>query len=312
MDELEARSLEIPGTGVFFHTGFTKAASTTLQSFFAKHPKLAFVDRYQTYKKLVARTSLEYDHQAAESFIVTEASRAASEQRVPVFSHERLSGNPHSGHYDAKEIADRIHGVVPKAKVILCIREQIGMISSCYKQYIRIGGTKTLQEYLFPRWQYRIPLFNYKAYEYHQLISYYYQVFGKEQVAIVVFEDLVGNPTSFYRGLCAFLGVHFDEKCDIYAADNPGVPDSEVESRRLTNFFETKPTAVRDPNPFGNLHLCMFLLRLCVKARMRLLRAGERDLRDEVRSLVSGYFAESNRETGKLIEVDLGTYGYEV
>ena len=54
------------------------------------------------------------------------------EAKVPVISHERLSGYPHSGGHDSKEIAHRLAAVFPNAKVVIVIREQKSMILSNY------------------------------------------------------------------------------------------------------------------------------------------------------------------------------------
>ena len=42
--------------------------------------------------------------------------------KIPVLSHERLSGNPHVGGFDSKIIAKRIKNIFPEAKIFIVIR----------------------------------------------------------------------------------------------------------------------------------------------------------------------------------------------
>ena len=296
-------------TNIVFHTGYTKAASTSLQEFFRQHEDLHFVNRALTYKKLVVHSSLEYEPSETKKFIDEEVGFALSQGKIPVFSHERLSGNPHSGHYDAKEIIDRIFELVPNAKIIIVIREQISMIASCYNQYIRIGGTKTLENYISSNWEYRIPQFNAKAYEYHRILHYYFGLFGEKNVLVLLFEDLLKDAHTFYHRVCEFMEIPKDHNVDLQKRYNPSLPDDDIEGIRLMNFFETKRVAVRDPNPFSNYPYIVFSLRTLVK--WRFMKKEGRDIKTEVREFLGNRFAESNRITSELIRKNLAEYSYE-
>ena len=87
--------------------------------------------------------------------------------RVPVISYERLSGNPHAGRFDARTIADRIKAAFPKARIFCVIREQNDMILSTYFQYLKIGGTDSVRDYLTRSYDGRRPGFSLAAFNPH-------------------------------------------------------------------------------------------------------------------------------------------------
>lgn len=300
---------------VFVHIGLTKAASSTLQKFFTEYEPLFFVNRYETVKVLALSNGFAYDASRARSFISEHRAAIVREGKVPVFSHERLAGNPHSGHYDARVIADRIHEAVPDARILLCIREQLAMLASCYKQYVRIGGVRTLSDYLLPVWDFRVPLFDWTFYEYHRLIRYYFDLFGEQRVRVLLVEELESDPRAFYHDLSRFMGVPNPDHRRFAEVVNPGIADDDIEPTRIGNHFRSDRASVRDPGLLetdGERRL----LQWYVKAKLgvdKLRRAGaRRDIKAEVRELFAGKFAQSNAVTGTLIGKQLAALGYEV
>lgn len=192
---------------IYVHIGYSKAGSTTLQAFFAAVPGLHCVDGAAACRLLVGSSPSMYDVDTARTFFAQELAQAEARDAALVVSHERLSGNPHSGHYDAFAIGRRLADLLPGARVGIVIREQIALIASIYKQYVRIGGTRTLAQYLEPVWDLCLPLFDWRAYEFHRLVAHYRDLFGAARVDVWLFEALVREPRAFYDALATRLGV---------------------------------------------------------------------------------------------------------
>ncbi len=299
---------------VFIHIGLTKAASSTLQKFFAEYELLRFVNRYETAKILTAKNPFAYDLEKTRDFFTENIRKIADEGKTPVFSHERLGGNPHSGHYDAREIADRLHAAVPNARILLCIREQMGMLASCYKQYVRIGGVRTLNDYLLPVWDQRVPLFEWTFYEYHRIIQYYFGLFGRDNVNVVLVEELQNDPRAFYEGLCGFMGIPCPDFQKFAEVTNPGIADNAIEAIRVMNIFRTERATIRDPNVFesGLVNTALkWHLRGKIFREKVFFPGKQRNIKDEVRKLFQGKFCRSNAITGELIAKKLAVFGYE-
>ena len=127
--------------------------------------------------------------------------------RICVFSAERLSGNPHSGGYDAAMLADRIKGAFGDARILMVVREQVSMLVATYKQYVRGGGICTLEEYLRPPRDRRIPLFRLNNFRYHALVEYYVRLFGDRHVLVLPYELLVRDRDGFLRRVLDYIGL---------------------------------------------------------------------------------------------------------
>jgi hypothetical protein len=296
---------------VFVHVGLTKAASTTLQAFFTAHNSLGYIDAAKTVKAIVENSLFDLDVEKTKEFLSSEIELQRRQNKIPIISHERLSGNPHSGHYDAREIAYRLHEFIPGAKILLCIREQMGLMASCYKQYIRIGGIKKLKDYLLPVRDYRIPLFDWRFYEYHKIIQLYFDLFGAHNVGVLLLEELKTDPKLFYESLSRIMDIPFEDSLNIGEIHNPSITDSEIEYVRLTNFFGASMNTVKDPNIFSENFLNRLLYRQ-IKLSRRRLTSKCRDIEEEVRDLFVGAFRKSNLRTCGLISKDLRVFGYDL
>jgi hypothetical protein len=296
---------------VVVHVGFTKAASTTLQAFFGAAPDLHVVEGDRAAVLLSAKNSFLYSEPAVRAFLEPELEAARRGGRTLLVSHERLSGNPHSGHYDCKEIADRLRALVPRAKIVVCIREQMSILASAYKQYVRIGGVQTLEDYLLPPWDCRVPLFDWHVYEYRQLVGYYRELFGAERVLVMLVEELERDPATFFGAVARFMEIGRPPDRDLGIVHNPGIPDEDVERCRRRNLFRTDRASIRDRTPLQGDRLLSLFDRLGRWLPMKGYGPG-RTVRDAVVSLFRGKFAESNRCLGAMIGKDLGAFGYEV
>ena len=126
--------------------------------------------------------------------------------RVPVISYERLSGNPHAGSFDARIIADRIKASFPGARIFCVIREQKDIILSTYHQYLKIGGTDSITDYLTRSYDGRRPGFSPAAFNYIYLVDYYYELFSPENVLVLPYEMLGDSASEFFRRLGDFTG----------------------------------------------------------------------------------------------------------
>lgn len=140
-----------PPLEVLLHVGLHKTGTTWLQRRFFDERSIGFrlpLHRGRDVKAaLITPFPLDFDPAAAAARLIP-LLREGGDGTLPVISDERLSGNPHAGAYDRKEIAERLRAVFPGARVLVVIREQRSMIRSTYKQYVRMGGPNALDEYL--------------------------------------------------------------------------------------------------------------------------------------------------------------------
>lgn len=295
------------------HIGYHKTGTTWLQSvYFPRRPDLQVVGGYEELSRwIVDPDGLVFDAVAARRFFEPRIVAAADASRVPVLSTERLSGNPHSGGYDSKVIADRLQAVFPEARILIVVRRQLDMAVSMYKQYVRMGGICTLREYLFPPRDGRIPLFRVAFLEYGRLAGYYARLFGAGRVRVMLYERLRDEPASFLDELAEFAGIRSGVEFPAEDRVNESMSDMAVLLKRRVNRWHGGDSLFPVTPPVPRVTGALF--RAVTKFdRTGLARRFPVNLKSEAAELVAGRFRDSNRELAAQFGLDLGKYGYEI
>lgn len=266
-----------------------------------------FVAPRADWKLFAVGNAFNFDLDAAVSYIV--AQRRLAGNLPVIFSHERLSGNPFSGHFDQKEIAERIHQAAGGCQVLLIIREQYSLMASCYSQYVVTGGTKNFEEFVKPVKDGHIPLFDAKALEYHRYIAHLVNLFGAERVRILPFELLLFDAPGFLAESVRSLSLATHNYSDQdFKAANRHLELDQIEIQRKRNLLRATPRSFRDPllnrmtEAIGEVPLECFL------SPNKFL--GVRSLEQEAERLFPNMYNHSNELTSKLIGLHLGAFGY--
>jgi hypothetical protein len=304
-------------TNIAFHIGFTKAGSTFLQHFFDEHPSVYSFKRGPACKNLLAIDSLAYSDETASQYFGPFLKEAQEREQIPLLSHERLSGSPHSGHYDAEAVCQRIHRLFPDARIIIVLREQYDLIAAIYKRYVQIGGTRKLDDYVDYRWDSRVPRFSWDAYAFHRLIKLYVERFGHNNVLVLLFEQLRASPQDFLMSVEKFLGVDHLRGATLEIL-NPSMPERGVEMRRIANMFAGDPTtgrlSFREPVPLLSWVPDWAAEKIAHALAERRRQASEyrNKMSVHLRDKYGGRYSNSNRHTAQILSEDLSRFGYEV
>ena len=294
------------------HIGYHKTGTTWLQRhFFPSHPGLVVPFHRQTVvEKLVFPHPLIFDVDQTRDYMRPPVEAAIRRGKIPVISVERLSGNPQSGGYDSKEIADRIQAVFPEARIWIVIRNQVDIITSQYKHYVREGGTGAVQYYLRGDPPLRVPGFDFRHFQYDHLIRYYHKLFGKERVQVSLYEEFFHHPGKFLKEFCDVLGIEdLSGSLPVDDRQNAGFSDLSVLLMRPLNAFSHYPSAPQ--YPLVNLRIRKGVRGILKGAdRMGLSFLLRHYIRNRVEKTVTGMYIESNRELEKIIHRDLSLHGY--
>jgi hypothetical protein len=302
------------------HVGYQKSGTSWLQQdVFGSPHQRSFCqpwDRGLIPKVFVAPSDFEFDPCSAARILAQNDSIRGNVPSAPVLSHERLCGSPFSGGYDSKGLADRLYATLPGAKILIVIRNQAGILLSTYKQYVRLGGTRSLHNYLCPPrlGRMRIPQFTLAFYEYHRLINYYQDLFGADRVLVLPFEMMVADALAFVGRIAAFVGVQAPSSVSA-APRNVALSGASTALKRPLNFLFVRDTInpsalIESPRLAGWVHLGIEAFDGAVPVGLR--AASDRKLSSSLRAVTTGRFAESNQLTVSLTGVDLATHGYEV
>lgn len=301
--------------GPIIHIGYHKTGTNWLEKRLFPRKDLGF-RLFSLSKKrtdFIRVNDLDFDPEKYRREFVPPIARCAEEGAIPVISTERLSGNPHSGGYDSKRIADRLHQVFPDARILMVIREQRAMILSAYAQYVKVGGACSLRDYVIPCSDHRQPMFHLDHFRYHRLIGHYQRLFGRENVLVQAFERFRAEPLEYARAICDFCGAKAADDLPVGRVENPSLGPIAVGMKRWLN-----PFCVRD-SVNGNSPLALPFLRPVARGLARgvdrvVPRAWNERRRRRwlafVTQATDGYYEESNRTTASLTGLDLASHGY--
>ena len=306
---------------VLVHIGYHKTGTTWLQKTLFRAGSSVFLPLSPTDKpKALGRHfvwnrdgNLLSPFESNKSLILQEIETVLREKdlqdRIPVISNERLSGNPHCGGFDTKLIADRIKDCLPDAKIFCVIREQKEMILSTYFQYLRAGGTDSLKEYLTRPYDGRRPGFSLSHLDYIDLISYYYQLFSVENVLVLPYEMLKNHPERFVKSILGFVAKDASYNAGDWAISyNKRLNDSILPRFPVLNLFLRK-SSVNAYSP------------LCIPKTIKLLRATNwmlrrndktyiKKLRKLIDSIVKDRYEANNKKLSGMTGMNLSEYGY--
>lgn len=310
-------------SGPLIHIGYHRTGTTWLQRGLFQDRELGFQSAFsgQIAKALVYPNALDFDAKTASQVFEVGIREAQEQGRIPVVSAERLSGNPLSGGYDSKELAERIAQVFPTGKILIVIREQRQMILSTFKRYIRAGGPCSLGNFMEPpgRGRGRVPLFDLDHFRYHRLIEHYTNLFDRSAVCVLPYEQLRADPLVFLAAIADFAGAPngSDRLAQLQEgrARNVGLSGLGLALKRGLN-----PIAARSRINPGALFDAPAVDRVFLRtahALDRLTGPGVRRryedrLRRAIDAQVGDYYQESNRATAALTGLDLEEYGYPV
>lgn len=304
-------------TRILIHIGYHKTGTTWLRHRFFSREDMNFhvFSRYdRDIWRLMRVHPLSFDAEACRQRYAPAIEECRIEGKVPVITHERLSGDPHSGGYDNKELADRLRQVFPDARILIGIREQRSMILSCYKQYVKYGGGCSLKDYVECKNDPRRPQFRLANFKYHKLIGYYQELFGQENVLVQPYEKFRSDPRAYVTAIATYCGANFADGMPFGEYINTAMKPGAIEVERRLNplirrdsvngyspyFIKPLAPLLRPPLKFLNRHVPPAL-----NARK------ERAWKTYIENVTADYYSESNRLTSSLIGVDLCAYEYQ-
>ena len=314
---------------MLIHVGYPKTGSSWIQRCLFDNPDTGFAPlfggdtqmRSAIMRLLVLPHPLVFDSRTCFKHFSPAVLDLMLRGLVPILSHERLAGTPHSGGYDSKQLALRLAEVFPGAKVLIVVREQRSIIVSAYKQYVRNGGACALWGYLHPPRDGRIPLFSFEYFEYHRLVGCYVDLFGRSSVLVLPYELFRDHPTAFVAKIVEFAGAEVDLSSiaclPFWLKENVALLGFSIALKRRLNRLVARRDSENPQVPFPvsrrrELQLEMVLKRLDSLVPSHVQRQLDRRLRTQVSYQVGHRYGESNRHLAAMTGMDLEEYGYEV
>lgn len=301
------------------HIGYHKTATTWFQkSVYPRVSNLAYVPRERVKRAFFSASALHFD--AAWTRAALEVPSGAT----PILCEEELSGYLHTGGlmgFLSKDMAQRIHAVFPDARIVLFVRAQPEMISACYQQYVRGGGTYAPRRYLWPAdyWRaaaaqpYKIPRFSFDHFDYDRLVAHYAALFGAERVHVYAYEELQRGGAAFLERFAKELGLELDLASVPMSKQNVSYSRAINSFTRALNRFTRR--TVNDKRYWLHVPFWYSVRRKLVEAANATglfgSRASPEDLLgSDAVAWIRQRYVESNRRLAPLVRFDLAALGY--
>lgn len=298
------------------HIGANKTGSTTLQrSLFSKHSDIHYLGEdcagYETYSALLNSMIADDDlfYPAEQCRQLFEKYMHASAGRTLLYSSEDLttSSIPYT-------CARRLKNLMPDAKILLVVRSQLTAIPSFYTNhgaFLKPAPDRYYRRHVsFDDWMsYQLTVTKYGAltsYYYDKVLSIYSDLFGIENIYVLLFEEFVNDKKVFLEKLCRILEiVDIDEA--IRLAEGRHERQSISARKFAYNRFRTSffwSTSFSQLLPAG---------QVLAEAFNKFLIAGPRArhvLSDSWERKIVDLYAEGNATLSATFGLPLEKYGY--
>jgi hypothetical protein len=306
----------------YIHIGYPKNASTSLQTDFFPNIEGAYylgckygcetsfvTKEFQDAMTSIAmHDSIDFSYQEVKEKIESAISGVDKKFDKMILSWEAFSNNV----ADRGAIAERLNHLFPDASILIVIRNQLDSLQSMYSFLVQQLGKNINLSYgrpsieSFEKWVVEQEEFPHRSYlrtlKYYELIKEYQRLFGKEKVTVVLFEELVASPRTFFDKIHNFLNA---------SGNLPSVGKSNKgPTKNQMIFYKLKAR-------FPNLRLSRYFPRFVIALGKKILlnSTGNRtkeELPAEVQARLLNLYRGGNQKLQEELKMDLAKYGYIV
>ena len=166
-------------------------------------------------EEIIYATPLSFDadkcHRLFQEFVLPHLSA----NKLVTINEARLS---HGIGVDRSAVAQRLHAVFGRCKILLILRRQDELLRALYFQWA--GTNKTdlrFHEWLSESWVFSRPA-PFSRIDYHDIVNSVSAVFGRDQIGVFAYEEFLEDRDTFARKLSAFAGIDADETVRLLSA----------------------------------------------------------------------------------------------
>lgn len=351
---------------VFLHVGYHKTATTWLQEqIFDNHPDVAYLGK--AYPDHPSPATRELKNRIITDPDTRFSAAECREQLSAILSRHPLGEKTTYGlSYEALTtgydwfggqvfyVVDRLNAVFRDhdVRVLIGIREQSRLIGSTYSQFVKMGGTQSLNSLLFSPFTGGNQLLD--KFRYPPLIRRYRDVFGPDNVHVYLLEELKQDREATLTDIYDFLGIrNYQPESAVQTRRNPRLTRVGIGLYRFINHFFHAPLNRFSPVTLFSFVLSHLLYRLGAWEWV-IKQSTERDfpaayrfkydetiqkvirhyfkvgiegldqtmfypfeslryrIPEELKEYLRAFYAPSNRELASILDRDLERYGYSV
>jgi len=302
----------------FFIVGAPKCGTTSLHTYLAEHPAIFMAKKEQHF--FGADLADTWPQPSRQQYLASFAGSEWAERR----------GEASGWYLWSRDAADEIRAYEPAARIIAMVRNPVDMLPSLHSQYLH-DGIEDLEDFGEAlaaeedrRIGLRIPpgnganpwrLFYRDIVCFCDQIERYLAAFGRQQVHIVVFDDLVADPAATYRAVLTFLGVSTDFTPH-FSVMNPNKHTRSRAVRRMLDEITDPKSGLRRVGtrllPVHAVRSAMLRNVVPTVTRLNTSFAPRRDLSSDLRTRLARELAPEIERLARLLNRDLSSWSSSV
>lgn len=267
----------------FIGIGASKAATTWIFDCLAEHPQVCDTKKYK---------ELDFFNNYYEKGVSYYQSFFKS------CPPGKLKGESTPGYLFNPKVAARIKHCFPKVKLIVCLRNPIERAFSQYnfdKKSDFICAKNSFEKALKLK-----PSLIKQGFYYSQL-KRYFDLFSKENILVLIYEDIKKDPVRFIQSIYKFLKI--DDKYIPKSISNPSNKRLEFRSVKLQITLYKIYTKLKLNRLFKKLNL--EILARAVKRLNTTIKSKREEMTQETRSYLQKIYQEDIKKLENLIQKDL-------
>lgn len=302
---------------ILIHIGHPRCGSTFLQQVFFPQLPVDIMNRWgedQSKLNMEIYDLVRSKEYCSELFLNWIKSKIDKNYTKLVISQETLGWDE-----NAYDTCKNLHETFPNAKILIIIRNQFDFIISNYCFKVTTGAfheSRNFIEYI----EYLDGIGYFKMLEYDRLISYYMDLFGKNNVQILPLEMLYKDPFSFYHKIMKYISIDKKIPLDLNKAlvnqsfKNQKVIAKMIKLNKLFAKFYDQFKAINPSIYWDNkVRFCYYHLKTPLVSIIAYLYHKDDksvEISDFWKNKLKIQFGQSNERLNKLIDIDLIDYDY--
>lgn len=221
---------------LIIHIGYPKTGTTTLQTgLFSKHYEINYLNPNNNVAKIISdiyyrrengiKRNLNCYRKELYQILVKQSSGCnliSSESFLSFSMFFRLNPAPYIHTLEPNSVARKMKmifkdlGVFENVKILITLRKQTDLIKSMYAQvynlsYKRYQETSTFEKFLKYTFDENKDDFIMDVLQYNEIVELYSDLFGDENVKVLVFEDFKNKQSEFLLSMADFIKIDYDE-----------------------------------------------------------------------------------------------------
>jgi len=214
--------------------------------------------------------------------------------------NETVIGEASAVYWRDPEAPKLIHEKIPHAKIIISLRDPVERFYSGYLMGVRDGNiTKSFHETIKKRISMRFTLKSPKTnneinFLYYENIKRYLDIFGKNNVLVLIFEEWIKEPKSAMQEILKFLGLEYsldDFKAEIHNPLRENIPRG-----KLAKYFLVKGSKMKITNNIMPQSIKYFISKNILSKNQPKPKMSE-----EVRQLLAKFLYNDVKKLQKLL-----------